>query len=171
MSINSAINIHNLVMCANIFVRKDDKYLMIKRSENKKISPGFLHTIGGKIDDNEQPYRAALRELDEEAGLKVENIKLECVVLEVISADNPIYHNNWLVYYFSGDYKSGQVKNTEEGDLMWLSLDEIRAGKLIPAVRETFELQLDSSRGVVFAKFIYDKDMNILSKEIDECAM
>ncbi len=66
--INSEINTHNIVMCANMFVHNDGKILVLKRSENKKIAPGYFHPAGGKVDPNEEPLQAAKRELLEEAG-------------------------------------------------------------------------------------------------------
>ncbi|PIR42356.1 hypothetical protein COV25_03440 [candidate division WWE3 bacterium CG10_big_fil_rev_8_21_14_0_10_35_32] len=57
--VNSAIITHNIVMCANMFVRKDGKILVLKRSEHKKIASGFFHSAGGKVDKNEEPLQAA----------------------------------------------------------------------------------------------------------------
>lgn len=50
MPINQEPNIHKLVICANIFVRKDGKYLLLKRSPKKKFAPGVVHPFGGKLD-------------------------------------------------------------------------------------------------------------------------
>ena len=63
MAINNAPHIHNLVICANIFVRKDGKYLLLKRSPLKKYAPNVIHPIGGKVDQGENPYTSAQREL------------------------------------------------------------------------------------------------------------
>ncbi|MDP3769879.1 MAG: NUDIX hydrolase, partial [bacterium] len=71
MAINTKPHVHNLVVCANIFVRKDGKYLLLKRSPEKKYAPSVIHPIGGKVDPNENPYTGAQRELFEEAGIKV----------------------------------------------------------------------------------------------------
>ena len=43
-------------------------FLLLKRSNNK-IYPGIWQGVTGKIDNDEEPYRAALRELKEETNL------------------------------------------------------------------------------------------------------
>ena len=96
MAINQAPYIHNLVVCANIFVRRDGKYLLLKRSAQKKYASSVVHPIGGKVDPDENPYIAAERELLEEAGIKVKNIKLEAVVLELKPVKNE--DENWLIF-------------------------------------------------------------------------
>lgn len=56
---------------------------MIRRDPAKKYAPGVVHPIGGKIELGENPYSAAIREVYEETGLKVNNLTLEAVILEV----------------------------------------------------------------------------------------
>ena len=80
MGINSELNVHNLVVFANIFVRKDGKYLMLKRSIHKNVAPGFVHPYGGKMNISENPYEAAEREVLEEAGIRVKNLRTEAVI-------------------------------------------------------------------------------------------
>lgn len=74
-----------LVVVSNVFIRKDGKYLLIKRSNNKKYAPGKIHPFGGKIGDNENPYDGAVREVKEETGVDIKNLKLEALILELAS--------------------------------------------------------------------------------------
>jgi 8-oxo-dGTP pyrophosphatase MutT (NUDIX family) len=53
----------NYVICSNVFVKKDNKYLMLRRSSKKSILPSVLHPIGGKVEKNETPLDAMKREL------------------------------------------------------------------------------------------------------------
>src|SRR3989338_6903346 len=119
MPINTDPHIHQLVMCGHIFVRKDGKYLILKRSSEKRYAPGVVHPIGGKIDQNEEPLTGAQRELFEEAGIRVKNVKLEAIILEV-SPDYTRKEENWLIFHFSGDYDSGEIQQTEEGEIVLL---------------------------------------------------
>ena len=104
MPVNSDPEIHNLIIAANMFVKRDGKLLVIKRSPLKTYMPGFVQPVGGKVAINEGPLQAAERELFEEAGLHVKNIRLEAVSTDV-HQDGV---NNWEAFYFSGDlhYKS-----------------------------------------------------------------
>lgn len=165
--INSHINTHNIVMCANMFVRKDGKILVLKRSQQKKIAPGYFHPAGGKVDPNEEPLQAAKRELMEEAGISVKNIKLEAIITE-IEPHNP--GENWLIFHFSGDYEDGEVKETPEGEFMWLTKDElVNSENLFPSVKELIKYIVDETKGTAFASFVYTncKDDTAALKDLE----
>ena len=83
MPINNTPDIHEQIICANIFIRKDDKYLVLRRSQLKKYAPDVIHPVGGKVNLGENPYTTAEREVEEEAGVKVKNMRLEAVIQEI----------------------------------------------------------------------------------------
>ena len=163
MAINQDPLVHQLVMCANVFVRKDDKFLLLKRSPLETIAPNIVHPIGGKLDANEDPLVAAQRELLEEAGITVTNIKLKAVVLEI--HPDEITPENWLIFHFTGDYSGGTLTTTEEGDFVYLSADEIPKQSLFPSVRELINDILDPHKGTVFATFEYDTNEQIIQSK------
>jgi 8-oxo-dGTP diphosphatase len=169
MAINQKPNIHEIVACANIFVRKDDKYLLLKRSAQKNYAPNVVHPIGGKIDPNEDPFTAAQRELLEEAGIKVNNMRLEAVVMEIKPVPDEPY--NWLIFHFSADYESGDMITTEEGEFVWLTAEEILKEQLFPSVREIIANILNPNDGTVFARIPYDEQARIVEdgKIINVC--
>lgn len=165
MAINQKPNIHELVICSNIFVRKDGKYLLLKRSPKKKFAPGVVHPFGGKLDDKENAFVGAQRELLEEAGIKVKNMRLEAVLLEITPTRE--MYNNWLIFHFSADYESGKIKETEEGEVIILSEEEILKQNLFPSVRQVIRNILNPNDGTVFATFKFDGDGNVIESEND----
>ena len=171
MAINQAPNIHELVICANIFVRKDGKYLLLKRSPLKKFAPDVIHPIGGKVDANENPFTGAQRELLEEAGIKVKNMRLEAVLLEILPNEGSPY--NWLIFHFSADYDSGDLMTTEEGEFVHLDTADIPSQKLFPSVRAVIANILNPNDGTVFATFAYNGKGEIVSEtqSIDSCVV
>jgi 8-oxo-dGTP pyrophosphatase MutT (NUDIX family) len=171
MAINQEPFIHNLVVCANMFVRKDDKYLLLKRSPLKKFAPNVTHPIGGKMDPDENPLIGAQRELLEEAGLKVKNVKLEAVLLEIAPHKRQGMLNNWLIFHFSGDYDSGELITTEEGEFVWLTEEEIIRQQLFPSLKEVIANILNPHDATVFATFEYNDNQQIVAKKIDKCAL
>ena len=171
MPVNTEPHIHKLVMCANVFIRKDGKWLMLRRSEKKKYDPGYFHTVGGKVDPDEDPYTAAVREVKEEAGITIKNMRLEAVTLEVSRfPERP--DENWLCFYFSADYDSGEVIQTEEGELILIDEKEIPNQKLIPSIRAIIHHILNPKDGTVFLKMRYDEKGNVVEAEniISMCA-
>ena len=148
MPINTNPHIHQLIVCANVFIKKDDKFLVIKRSDKKIYAPGFVGAIGGKVDKNENPYETAIREAREEAGLNINNLKLEAVILELQPVKTEPY--NWLIFYFSGDYKSGNLIKTQEGQLIWLDKKSLISSKLYPSLKLAIKDIIDPKIGPIF---------------------
>ncbi|MFN8333427.1 MAG: NUDIX domain-containing protein, partial [Saprospiraceae bacterium] len=123
MAINSDPHIHQLVICANVLIKKDNKYLVIKRSPLKKYAPGIINPVGGKVDQNENHYQAIVREAMEETGLTIHNITLKAVIMEIKPVSDEPY--NWLIYHFVADYLSGELTGNDEGEFLWMSKEEI----------------------------------------------
>ncbi|HSX33560.1 MAG TPA: NUDIX domain-containing protein [Candidatus Saccharimonadales bacterium] len=162
MAINNAPDIHEQVICANIFIRKADKYLVLRRSPLKKYAPGVVHPVGGKVDIGENPYEAAVREVQEEAGVSVANVRLEAVILEIKPVKDEPY--NWLIFHFSADYESGDVATTEEGELIWLTSDQLRGEQLFPSVKLVIDHILNHEKGTVFTTIEYDSEKQNIAK-------
>ncbi|MDD5032335.1 MAG: NUDIX domain-containing protein [Patescibacteria group bacterium] len=171
MAINTVPHIHNLVICANVFVRKDGKYLLLKRSPHKRYAPNFIHPIGGKIDRDENPYTGAERELLEEAGIKVKNMRLEAVIMEIKPVKGE--EENWLIFHFSADYDFGKILTTEEGEFIFLSREEILAQDLFPSLKPIIGHILNPKDGTVFFKVTYDDKGKVVetTKNIDLCVV
>ena len=164
MPINNPPKIHELVICANCFIKKDGKYLVLRRSKAKKYAPGVIHPVGGKVEPGENPFSAAIREVAEETGVKVGNLRLEAVLLELKPHLNEPW--DWLIFHFSGDYISGDVTTTKEGDLVWLTDKEIKQEQLFLSVQQVIGDILDQKKGTVFATMEYDDD----KKKIIKCS-
>jgi 8-oxo-dGTP diphosphatase len=159
MAINNDPDIHNLVICANVFIRRGNKFLVLQRSPQKRWAAGVVHPVGGKVDLGEDPITAAQREAREEAGVAVKNLSLMAVILEI----DPVKTEpgNWMIFHFVGDYDSGEVTQTEEGELLWLTQDEIKQARLFPSVQAVIGHMFDQTTGPVFARFEYKTDSEI----------
>lgn len=166
---SASSDVRELVVCANIFVRMNGKYLLLKRSPLKRFAPNVVLPVGGKVNQDETPYAAAQRELLEEAGITVTNMRLEGVFLEIIPhKELPV---NWLIYHFSGDYATGELRPTDEGTFVLLERDEVAQQDLYPSVKLTIDKLLDPGVGTVFTAFAYTDDGKIIetSTHIDTC--
>ncbi len=167
MAVNSIPDTHNLVICANVFVTKGDKVLMLRRSLEKSFFPGYVQPVGGKVDLNEDPLTAAKRELFEEAGITVRNIRLKAVVTEVKNAKDDTYTVNWQIFQFVGEYASGELGSTDEGELLWLTREELKQEKLADSIAALIDTILDPDAGVAFAAFSYGESNRLIEKTIE----
>jgi 8-oxo-dGTP pyrophosphatase MutT (NUDIX family) len=122
---------------------------MLRRSPLKRYAAGVVHPVGGKLELNEDAFEGAKREVLEEAGVHVKNLRLEAVLNEILPP--PHHDHNWLIYHFSADMAGGEVGATDEGELVWLSVEQIKAEKLFPSLGLVINQVLDPAVGTVFA--------------------
>jgi 8-oxo-dGTP diphosphatase len=59
-----------------IFLFNESKILLIKQNSEIKPSFGRWNGIGGHIEEGEDPFSSARREIFEESGLSIENINI-----------------------------------------------------------------------------------------------
>lgn len=129
---------------------KDGKYLITKRSLEEKSFPGSWTVPGGKLrktdyatlpkDTPDHWYnvleKLVEREIKEEVGLKVKNIRY-LLSLSFIRADGiPT-----VIISLYCDYDSGDIKLSEESiDCAWVSVDELNKYQFVPGLKEEIEL-------------------------------
>ena len=65
------------VLC---FVTNGEDVLLIEGAPNKKLWAGQYNGLGGHVERGESPHAAARREIREEAGLDVTDLRLRGVI-------------------------------------------------------------------------------------------
>lgn len=65
------MNKENTIEGVNVFAKKDNKFLAVKRSKSDKIFGGMWALPGGKIEEGETHKDTGEREIKEETGLKL----------------------------------------------------------------------------------------------------
>ena len=75
-----------------------------------------------KLKPGESPNEGVKREVLEETGLLISQLKLHGVLKFYFGK---IERPNWIVYVFSTRVFKGDLKSSEEGLLQWFSFDEI----------------------------------------------
>ncbi|MFH0798378.1 MAG: NUDIX domain-containing protein [Candidatus Woesearchaeota archaeon] len=99
-------------------IKKDGKYLMGIESKDTPLK-GKWRLLGGKLDVDESPEDALVRELREEAQIEIElNGYLGVVKGECHDIDIHIYTADWV----SGELKP---KADEISEMGWFCMDEI----------------------------------------------
>lgn len=102
----------------------DWKILVTRRSMNLRINPGQLCLPGGSIDDSDIDHiQAALRETEEEVGIKPEYIE---IIGELDTYEAVIGFEIFpVVALFKGDHSMIKCLENEVSDYCWLSLDKL----------------------------------------------
>ena len=103
------------------YIQRDGCYLMLNRDkkavdENK----GKWIGVGGHLEQDESPEECALREIKEETGLAVRNLRLRGIITFIL----PDWGNE-LTFLYTASADSGQVAECSEGTLKWIPLERV----------------------------------------------
>lgn len=104
------------------YVMHEGKTLMLFR--NKKPNDyheGKWNGLGGKFEDGESPEECAVREVEEESGLKMINPRMKGFITF------PLFDGkkDWYVFLFTAEKFSGELIESSEGKLEWIPNDEL----------------------------------------------
>lgn len=143
-----------LIPTVECLIVHDGKVLLLKRSETSKNFPGYWIGPGGHIDDNDDVLSAAVREVFEETGVKVDQSKIS---LKVVAIGNHQDRNEiYMVYYFLINLDTKQeIINSDEGKSSWVPLEEVLTmDKLFPPFKYYLEHALNEKSGILYTNVI-----------------
>jgi 8-oxo-dGTP diphosphatase len=124
--------------------------LLQKASPNKRIWANHYNGLGGHVENAEDIFSSAKRELFEESGLECSDLTLRGVITIEVQESQGI-----LLFIFSGQEFSGQLRASDEGNLEWIDLDKIG---LLPVVEDIPNLvkMLTEEKSLFFGHYAYD---------------
>ncbi len=124
-------------------IYKNDKWLIIKRSEKEEHAPGILSMVGGKVEtrtvENEVLEETLKREIMEEVGIQVSE-RLHYVESKSFISDKGqvVIDIVFLCKYQSGEPKC--MSTDEVSGVYWMSCAEILESKNTPIwLKESIE--------------------------------
>lgn len=151
------------ISTTNLFVQKDGKWLVIRRGKEVTDFKGYIMPPGGKQEENESIVETALRETLEETGVNAINPKLKIVGTHNHSYKNKVY----LVFVFVADFQSKEDVECNEGDLEWLSTEQLLKEKsLWPDLKIYIPYLVSDSKDILYSYLEYDKDFTIIFKTL-----
>ena len=102
------------------YLEQDGKYLLMHRTKKEQdINKDKYIGLGGHLEHGESPEECVRREILEESGLKAGNLRLRGIITFVID-DADEY-----TFLYTGDDFSGELKECDEGDLVWIDKEEL----------------------------------------------
>lgn len=131
-------------------IEKDGKYLMLHRVKKENdLNRDKWVGIGGKFEENESPEQCNAREVLEETGLTVNRAEYRCVVTFV----SDVWESELMHVFTCEDY-SGDVKDCDEGELVWIKKEDIYSLPIWEGDK-------------IFLKMIEDKDCPFFSLRLE----
>lgn len=114
--------------CVAVMIWKDNKILLGKRCG--KHASGEYSFPGGRIEYMESFENAVKREIEEEVGIKIINIKFQCLA----NIDRYSYRHD-ITVFFTAEWESGEVRTDPEeriGEWGWYSIDSLPSPLFYP---------------------------------------
>jgi 8-oxo-dGTP diphosphatase len=129
---------------------------MLRGGPHKRLWAGLYNGVGGHVEAREDIGSAVLREVKEETGLDVGNVRL-CGVVHV-DVDDPT--RGVLFFVFTATAADKQVVQTSAGSLEWLDAQALPFAEMVEDLRVILPMVLATGPAdpPFFALYTYDAD-------------
>lgn len=114
-------------------IHHDNQILLQNRV--KKDWAGYT-LPGGHVEPGESIVDACIREMKEETGLTVSNVKL-CGIKQFPDGDS-----RYLVFLFKTDCFEGEIHSSDEGKMEWVDLDKLDRYHTVSDLKELLDVMV-----------------------------
>lgn len=138
------------------FVRNGADVLLLKGAPTKRIWANRYNGLGGHVERGEDLYNATLREVQEEAGLTLRELRLAAVV----HADGGDPLLGILFFVFTGWSETRDVVPSSEGSLEWCNVGALPVDAMAPDLPVILPrvLSLPAGAPPLFLAYSYDEN-------------
>ncbi|MDD5606499.1 MAG: 8-oxo-dGTP diphosphatase [Candidatus Pacebacteria bacterium] len=130
--------------------------------KKRGFGAGRWNGFGGKLEKGESIEQAAKRETKEEIGIEIKNLNKVGIIDFQVKDDPEILQ----VHIFRSEEFLGEPTETEEMKPQWFHIDEIPFKEMWQD--DLYWMPLFLKKKKFKAWFLFDKDDNILEKEIKQ---
>lgn len=111
----------NMKLTTLCYLKQNGNYLMIKKNDDGGQSAGKYLGVGGKLEPGESPDECAKREIKEETGYEVLDLKLRGIVTFL----SDVWEDE-IMFLYSAEQLEGELRNDcDEGRLYWIEEDKV----------------------------------------------
>ena len=126
-------------VATSLLINNDGEILILKRSNKVKTYKGLWGGVAGYVEENEEPYETAIKEIKEEVGLKKEDISLIKQLDPIVFTD--FYEQkryDWKIFVFLFRIrKKSKIKiDWEHSEYRWISPLEIVKYDTVPHLKD-----------------------------------
>jgi 8-oxo-dGTP pyrophosphatase MutT (NUDIX family) len=122
-----------------LLINENGELLILKRSSKVRTYKGMWGGIAGYVEENEEPYETAIKEMREEVGVKKENISLVKRLGPIEFTD---FYNgeryDWEIFVFVFRIgKKGKINiDWEHLEYRWIPPSEIEKYDTVPHLKD-----------------------------------
>jgi len=138
------------------FITHGEDVLLLRGAPDKRIWPDKYNGVGGHVEPDEDVHSAALREIREETGLAVRDLRLRGVINIPVDADS---NTGIVVFCFTATATTQEVEPSEEGTLEWIPRDQLAGLDLVEDLPILLPrvLAMGANEPPFFAHYHYDE--------------
>lgn len=135
------------VILTNMCMIYDGDRVLVQ--DKKDDNWGGITFPGGHVENGESLTDAVIREVYEETGLIVSELQL-CGIKNWFNNDGSRY----MVIFYKTDKFSGEIKSSEEGEVFWTTVDEMKKMNLAEGMDMMLELFINDN----LSEMCFEKD-------------
>lgn len=138
------INTKLMNMC--MIVDKQNHMVVVQdKVNNDQVGITFP---GGKVENGESIVESTIREVKEETGLEVRDLKFS----GLIDWYNDVTHDRWIIFLFKTDTYTGEIiDETHEGKIFWAEINKLSNMKLASGMKDYLRLFEDDNLNEAYA--------------------
>ena len=129
-------------------LRREDGCVLVQNRRDPDW--GGLTFPGGHVEPGESLVDSVIREMKEETGLTIRNPRL----IGSKSWMQKDGSGRYLVLLYTAEEYEGELHSSEEGDVRWMSIDDMRAGRMVDGMELYFRVFLDGDVNEIW----YERD-------------
>ena len=152
--VQKSVNRYKAVPRTLCFITHGQDVLLLRGAPTKRIWPNKYNGVGGHVEADEDIVTSAIREMKEEAGLDVADVRLRGIIN--VDAGQP---TGILVFVFTARALGREVAPSHEGTLEWIRQDQVTTVDLVEDLPQLLPrvLAMRPDEPPFFARYHYDE--------------